>query len=64
MNIKEVWIITSSFNGFINKTFVRSTEERLRSFIDTELKNWTHYIAASENQINAAKQLDLPIYCY
>jgi len=64
MNIEEVWIVTSSFNGFVFKTFIRSTEEKLRSFIDTELKNWTNYVAATDNQVNMANQLNMPIYCY
>jgi hypothetical protein len=43
---------------------VRTTEEKLRGWMETELPEAVSYRGATEAEELAAKVLGLPIYCY
>lgn len=60
----RVWTVKCSENGFSYVVFVRTTEEKLRDYMKTELPNAVSYCGASEKEISAAKILGLPVYCY
>ena len=61
---ERVWAVKIEINGFASKVLVRATEERLREYIDSELECWKSYCGASDKEVEAAKILGLPIYCY
>ena len=61
---ERVWNIKCSRNGFTYYIMVRTTEEKLRRYMETELPEAISYCGASEEEELAAKVLKLPIYCY
>lgn len=61
---ERVWNIKCSRNGFTYYIMVRTTEEKLRRYMETELPEAISYCEASEEEELAAKVLKLPIYCY
>lgn len=61
---ERVWNIKYSRNGFTYYIMVRTTEEKLRRYMETELPEAISYCGASEEEELAAKVLKLPIYCY
>lgn len=61
---ERVWMVMIEVNHFSSKIFVRATEERLRKYIDSELPDWKGYRGATDEEVEAAKLLRLPIYCY
>lgn len=58
------WMITCERHGFTYKIFVDSTEERLLSYIETELPEAKNYTGATDAEIEAARTLHIPIYLY
>lgn len=62
--MKRNWMVTCERNGFRYKIFVNATEERLQKYISTELPEATRYTGATDNEIEAARLLKLPIYLY
>lgn len=61
---ERVWKIKCARNGFTYCIMIRTTEEKLRRWMETELPEAVSYIGASEEEEQAAKVLGLPIYCY
>lgn len=62
--MKRNWMVTCERNGFRYKIFVNATEERLQKYMNTELPEATSYTGATDNEIEAARLLKLPIYLY
>lgn len=61
---ERVWKIKCARNGFTYCIMIRTTEEKLRGYMETELPEATSYRGATEEEGQAAKVLGLPIYCY
>ena len=61
---ERVWSVKCSRNGFTYCVMVRTTEEKLRGWMETELPEAVSYCGATEAEELAAKVLGLPIYCY
>lgn len=61
---ERVWKVKCSRNGFTYCVMVRTTEEKLRGYMETELPEAVSYRGATEGEELAAKVLGLPIYCY
>ena len=60
----RVWVVSGINNGFVWKVLIRTTEEKLHGYIETELPTATKYTGATEKEISAAQLLGMPIYCY
>ena len=61
---ERVWKVKCSSNGFTYCVLVRTTEEKLRGYMETELPEAVSYSGATEAEELAAKVLGLPVYCY
>lgn len=61
---ERVWKVKCSRNGFTYCVMVRTTEEKLRGWMETELPEAVSYRGATEAEELDAKVLGLPIYCY
>lgn len=61
---ERVWKVKCSRNGFTYCVMVRTTEEKLRGYMETELPEVVSYSGATEAEELAAKVLGLPVYCY
>lgn len=61
---ERVWKVKCSRNGFIYCVMVRTTEEKLRGWMETELPEAVSYCGATVGEELAAKVLGLPVYCY
>ena len=61
---ERVWKVKCSRNGFTYCVMVRTTEEKLRGWMETELPEAVSYSGATEAEELAAKVLGLPVYCY
>lgn len=62
---ERVWKIKCARNGFTYCIMIRTTEEKLRRWMETELPGAVSYRGASEEEEEqAAKVLGLSIYCY
>lgn len=61
---ERVWKVKCSRNGFTYCVMVRTTEEKLQGYMETELPEVVSYSGATEGEELAAKVLGLPIYCY
>lgn len=61
---ERVWSVKCSRNGFTYCVMVRTTEEKLRGYMETELPEAVSYSGATEAEELAAKVLSLPIYRY
>lgn len=61
---ERVWKVKCSRNGFTYCVMVRTTEEKLRGYMETELPEAVSYRGATEEEEQAAKVLGLPVYCY
>lgn len=59
-----VWLVSGMKNGFVWKVLIRTTEEKLHKYMETELPTATSYTGATEKEVNAANLLGMPIYCY
>ena len=62
--MKRNWIITCEKYGFTYKVFVNATEERLNKYMETELPDAKRYSGATDQEVEAARVLHLPIYLY
>ena len=62
--MKRNWMVTCEHFGFRYVVFVNSTEERLHDYMKTELPDAKNYTGATEQEIEAARTLHLPIYLY
>lgn len=58
------WMINCERHGFRYVVFVNATEERLRKYMETELPEATSYSGATDQEVEAARKLHLPIYLY
>lgn len=61
---ERVWKIKCSRNGFTYCVMVRTVEDKLKGYMETELPEAISYRGATEAEELAAKVLGLPIYCY
>lgn len=61
---KRTWIVICERNGFRFDIFVNATEERLRDYMETEIPEAVAYTGATEQEIEAARLLKLPVYLY
>lgn len=61
---ERVWRVKCSRNGFTYCVMIRTTEEKLWGYMETELPEAVSYCGATEAEEQAAKVLGLPIYCY
>ena len=61
---ERVWKIKCARNGFTYCIMIRTTEEKLRRWMETELPEAVFYSGATEAEELAAKVLGLPVYCY
>lgn len=64
MEYKRNWKISCQEHGFKFVIFVNATENRLRSYIETEIPSVISYTGATDKEIEAARELQLPIYLY
>ena len=64
MNEKRNWKSTCHDFGFKFVIFVNTTEERLHDYIETEIPAATSYTGATDQEIEAARTLQLPVYLY
>ena len=62
--MRRIWIVTTKRNGFMFKVLIRATEEKLREYIASELPEAVRYTGASQEEVSAAEDLGLLIYCY
>ena len=62
--MKRTWIIKCERNGFRYTVFVNSTEERLHKYLESELPEAKSYTGATEQELEAARILHLPVYLY
>ena len=62
--MKRNWVITCERYGFRYTIFVNATEERLHKYMETELPEARCYSGATDQEIEAARILHLPIYLY
>ena len=62
--MKRTWIIKCERNGFRYTVFVNATEERLHKYLETELPEAKSYTGATEQDLEAARTLHLPVYLY
>ena len=52
-------------NGYVLQLFINTTEDKLKGYLDSELKGkWKKYTGATDEEIACAKKLRLPIYEY
>ena len=61
---RRVWVITCQKDGFTYKVFLETIEEKLNSYIMTELPGAVSYSGATDKEVEAARTLHLPIYLY
>lgn len=61
---ERIWKVKCSRNGFTYCVLVRTTEKKLRGYMETELPEAVSYSGATEAEELAAKVLGLPVYCY
>ena len=61
---ERIWQVTCIDNGFKYKVFIRTTEQKLQEYMETELPYAVNYSGATDKEVEAAKLLGLPIYCY
>lgn len=61
---ERIWGVKCYRNGFTYYVMVRTTEEKLRGYMETELPETVSYSGATEGEELAAKVLGLPVYCY
>lgn len=61
---QRVWLVTCERNGFTYKILVDATEKRLIEYMKTELPDSKRYVGATEKEIEAARDLRMPIYLY
>ena len=61
---ERIWNVKCVKAGFTYRIFIRTTEEKLQGYIETELPDAVSYSGATEAEELAAKVLKLPIYCY
>ena len=59
---ERVWKIKCTRNGFTYCVMIRTTEEKLRRWMETELPEAVSYCGATEAGELAAKVLGIPIY--
>lgn len=61
---ERVWKVKCSRNGFTYCVMVRTVEDKLKGYMETELPEAVSYRGATEAEELAAMVLGLPIYCY
>lgn len=61
---ERIWKIKCSRNGFTYCIMVRTTEEKLRGYMKTEVPEAVSYSGATGEEELAARVLKLPIYYY
>lgn len=60
---KTNWIVKINVNGFKSAVMISGTEQELQAYIETELPCATSYRGATEDELEAAQALGLPVYC-
>ena len=61
---ERIWKVKCYRNGFTYYVMVRTMEEKLRGYMETELPETVSYSGATEEEELAAKVLGLSVYCY
>ena len=62
--MKRNWMVICERHGFRYVIFVNATEERLRKYMETELPEAKSYTGATDQEVEAARTLHLPVYLY